>query len=205
MKANIFNYLIMLILFHVTAFSVADTIDTSGQAPYEQCGYCHEYDGNSRMPSFPRIAGQKSAYIVKQLRDYRSGKRTGQMTATAELLNDDDIFAVANYFSQQVIANTTTNSQSANEITVAETLFYKGDPDRGLQSCVSCHGDTGQGNGPIPRLAGQHESYLLDQISMFKSGTRNNDVSDQMQQVSRLLKKHEIQALVSFLAKLESK
>ena len=82
---------------------VADTIDTSGQAPYEQCGYCHEYDGNSKMPMYPRLAGQQAAYIVKQLQDFRAGRRMGQMQATAELLSDEDIQEVADYFSQQAM------------------------------------------------------------------------------------------------------
>jgi hypothetical protein len=31
------------------ACAAADTIDTTGQAPHERCGYCHEADGNPRM------------------------------------------------------------------------------------------------------------------------------------------------------------
>ena len=75
----------------------ADTIDTSGQAPYESCGYCHEYDGNSVMAGYPKLAAQTEQYLVKQLQDFKSGKRQSVMQATAELLSAEDIQVVASY------------------------------------------------------------------------------------------------------------
>ena len=101
MKLNVFVLLICV----NTSVTWADYLDEEGQAPYEQCGYCHEIDGNPRMPFYPRLAGQHPAYLIKQLQEFRSGKRTGQMQATAELLSDADILAVAEYFSQQSIVS----------------------------------------------------------------------------------------------------
>lgn len=202
MNMGTIKYLLFILLLNINMPVISGTIDTTGQAPYEQCGYCHEYDGNSRMSSFPRIAGQKSAYIVKQLRDFRSGKRTGRMQATAELLNDDDIYVVAEYFSRQIISNRPSGKQSSSKNILARKIFFEGDSARGIQSCESCHGRYAEGVGNIPRLAGQHERYLYDQIVLFKSGVRNNDESGRMQNISRLLSNHEIQALVGFLANI---
>ena len=183
---------------------VADTIDTSGQAPYEQCGYCHEYDGNSKMPMYPRLAGQQAAYIVKQLQDFRAGRRMGQMQATAELLSDEDIQEVADYFSQQaMLVDAMPPLSDAQSLTAAQ-LFFKGDPKRGLAACASCHGQQGQGSATIPRLAGQHAPYLFDQLQAFQSGERRNDKQGQMQASSRQLSTPEMRAMAGFLSRLRA-
>ena len=185
---------------------IADTLDfmgnTTNEEPYEQCGYCHEYDGNSIMPSFPILAGQQSAYIIKQLQDFRSGKRHGKMQATAELLTDGDILIVAKYFSQQTVLSNKLNKLTSSQKQLAKQIFYNGDVTRGLQSCVSCHGQSALGIGNIPRLAGQHENYLYEQLLLFKSGGRKNDENNQMQLISSLLNQHEMKVLVSFLSSL---
>jgi len=65
-----------------------------------QCASCHQ-PGYKGMKEFPRLARQKQAYIVKQLREFRDGVRTndnGIMAATAKALTDDQIEALAQYF-----------------------------------------------------------------------------------------------------------
>ncbi len=203
MKRNTKQMTIMILAMSISSSLIAGEIDTSGQEPYEQCGYCHEYDGNSRMPSFPRLAGQKSAYIIKQLRDFRSGKRLGKMQATAELLSDKDIKIVAKYFSKQVVISNVDKKLSTSQKQLAEQLFFRGDKARGLKSCVSCHGVNALGSGNIPRLAGQHATYLNQQLKLFKSGKRKNDVFGHMQTIGGLLHSHEIKALVAYLSSLK--
>lgn len=194
----------MTLMISLSKILMADTIDTTGQAPYEQCGYCHEYDGNSKMPMYPRLAGQNAAYIVKQLQDFRAGHRHGEMQATAELLSDDDIQVVADYFSQQAMRVGQTEALSDAQLRVAEQLFTKGDPERGLLACASCHGQAGQGSAGIPRLAGQHAAYLLNQLQSFASGVRRNDTQGQMQAISRRLSANEKQILADFLSRLQA-
>jgi len=44
-----------------------------GQAIATQvCASCHGADGNSAGGAFPKLAGQHAAYIVKQLKDYKT-------------------------------------------------------------------------------------------------------------------------------------
>jgi cytochrome c553 len=201
---NVTQTVFVTLMLSLSKMLMADTIDTTGQAPYEQCGYCHEYDGNSKMPMYPRLAGQTPAYIVKQLQDFRAGRRQGQMQATAELLSDADIQVVAEYFSQQPIRVGQTASLSDTQAHQAEQLFLKGDSERGLVACASCHGASGQGSENIPRLAGQHADYLLDQLQSFHSGTRRNDEQGQMRAISRRLSAAEKQILAEFLSRLPS-
>lgn len=181
---------------------LADTIDTSGQEPYEQCGYCHEFDGNSRMPSYPKLASQEAGYLIKQLKDFRNGVRKGSMQATAELLTDEDIHVVAEYFSSQSLTNKAPEHVPEIKDARAKQLASEGDAKRQLQACNQCHGLRGKGNGLIPRLAGQHQDYLYKQLQLFKSGQRKNDVNAQMRQVAEKLEMHELRALAQWFASL---
>lgn len=198
------NSIIVLFMMIMPIHSLADTIDTTGQAPYEQCGYCHEYDGNSLMPSYPRLAGQTSEYISKQLRDFRAGKRHGQMQATAELLSDQDIQIVAEYFSLQPVIVRKLEKLPTMQTKVAEQLVQQGDGERNIPACVSCHDKNVEGKKTFPRLAGQHQVYLFEQLLAFKTGERANDDQQQMQQISRALTEQEIRLLARYLASLVS-
>lgn len=193
---------IFLMMMGLTMTLHADTIDTIGQEKYEQCGYCHEYDGNSLMPMYPKLAGQTSEYISKQLRDFRSGLRKGQMQATAELLSDDDINIVSRYFSDITISANQPSSLTSEQYEEASTLFYKGDDSRAIPACSSCHGNNGQGKALFPRLAKQHENYLFKQLMAFKRGTRRNDSLRQMHLISKKLTEMEAMYLSKFLADL---
>ena len=122
------------------AHSYADALDTEGQAAYEPCGLCHEYDGNPRMSHTPVIAGQWPAYMKKQLQDYRAGKRHGDMDATAEVISDKDIDAAVKYFSQQQPRQGSSDDISATDVVIARKLFIQGDARRGTIACLNCHG-----------------------------------------------------------------
>jgi len=200
MKTVGYQTLLFNMLMIMSMQVMTDTIDTVGQEPYEQCGYCHEYDGNSLMPLYPKLAAQQSEYIKKQLKDFKVGKRKGQMQATAELLTNKDINVVANYFSQQQISNTKKKTLSNDKYATAEQLFLYGDEKRDLIACRSCHGNSAQGIGLAPRLASQHKSYLIQQLNLFKTGKRRNDLSDQMQTISQKLTEQEIEVLSGYLA-----
>jgi len=177
---------------------VAGTIDTSTQAPYEQCGYCHEYDGNSKTPSYPRLAGQQRLYLVKQLNDFKSGKRKGMMQATAELLSDTEVKIVSEYFSKQQLM--TGPVVTRPEFKMAKKIYFEGDEGRGLSSCAGCHGLKGMGAGLIPRIAGQHKDYLRTQLMAFKARDRKNDEAGFMRDVVEKLTIREIEILASYLA-----
>ncbi|HHI92443.1 MAG TPA: c-type cytochrome [Gammaproteobacteria bacterium] len=73
---------------------------------YGACVRCHGKNGKGKGKSnslFPVIGGQQKAYIIKQLKDFKSGKRTndpaGMMAMVAKGLSDKEITAVADYVS----------------------------------------------------------------------------------------------------------
>jgi len=191
---------VLMVMLMVSYAAHADTIDTKGQAAFEACGLCHEYDGNSRMQNFPRLAGQWPDYLKKQLLDYRSGKRKGQMTATAELLSDKQIDIVVRYFSEQKPEQHTPSTIDQSTFTFADNLYRNGDSKRGLVACQDCHGVRAIGYLNSPGLAGQQREYLKNQLLEFKTGQRTNDPVKLMSNVAKKLSDVEIEALSDYLA-----
>ncbi|WP_194713017.1 c-type cytochrome [Noviherbaspirillum soli] len=76
----------------------ADMAAAKGKAG--QCFVCHGADGLAKVPDAPNLAGQNEGYLIKALKDYKSGKRENEMmNAMAKNLSDQDIALVAAYFS----------------------------------------------------------------------------------------------------------
>ncbi len=71
----------------------------AGRQKVVVCQACHGLDGLSKNPEAPNLAGQVEAYLVKALRDYKSGERKHEtMNIVAKDLSDEDIANVAAYY-----------------------------------------------------------------------------------------------------------
>jgi len=72
----------------------------AGKAKSATCAGCHGAAGISANPLWPNLAGQKDAYIVKQLKAFRAGTRSDpMMSPMAKPLSDADIDNLAAHFS----------------------------------------------------------------------------------------------------------
>lgn len=72
----------------------------AGRKKAAMCQVCHGYDGIGTNPEVPHIAGESDIYLIRQLRAFRSGKRThAQMSIIAKDLTDEDIANLAAYYS----------------------------------------------------------------------------------------------------------
>ncbi len=72
----------------------------AGKAKAAMCAGCHGPNGISVNPLWPNLAGQKDAYLVKQMKAFRDGKRQDPaMTAMSKGLSDADIANLAAYYS----------------------------------------------------------------------------------------------------------
>ncbi|AZZ93286.1 c-type cytochrome [Hahella sp. KA22] len=72
-----------------------------GKTKAATCAGCHGAEGVSNNGVWPNLAGQKEGYLVKQLKDFRDGKRNDpMMSSMAKPLSDDDIANLAAYYSQ---------------------------------------------------------------------------------------------------------
>jgi cytochrome c553 len=77
-------------------------------------------------------------------------------------------------------------------------LVELGDPRRNIPPCASCH-RAGAG-GPIetPVLAEQQAEYLAQQLRLYASGERRNDVYARMRTIAAQLTAQEIDGLAAY-------
>lgn len=74
----------------------------AGKSKSVVCAACHGADGNSANPMWPHLAGQHAPYLVKQMKDFKSGARKDPVMAPmAKPLSDQDIENLAAYFASQ--------------------------------------------------------------------------------------------------------
>ena len=85
----------------VPAFAAGDA--AAGKQKSQACAACHGADGNAPTgPDFPRLAGQHYDYLLKALRDYKSGARKNPiMGGQVGGLSTQDMADLAAYFSSQ--------------------------------------------------------------------------------------------------------
>ncbi len=95
-----FSYCISLILAASVNVAFAGGDAAAGKTKAATCAGCHGTKGISAVPNYPNLAGQKEAYIVKQLKAFKAKTRTDPtMNAMAAPLSDADMANVAAYFS----------------------------------------------------------------------------------------------------------
>lgn len=180
----------------------ADGDAAAGQAKSAVCAGCHGPDGNSPSPTFPKLAGQTPEYLVKQLKDFKSGARKDPvMSGLAAPLSDADIANLSAYYAQQKVS---ASSAAASEEVVKRgaRLYRGGNAKFGVSACMSCHGPSGHGIPPrFPKVSGQHAMYATKQLRDFKNEARTND-GDVMTRIAFRMSEAEIQAVSEFMAGL---
>lgn len=71
----------------------------AGKAKSVTCTACHGANGVSAIPMYPNLAGQKEQYILKQLKDFKSGARKDPVMAPmAAPLSEEDMANLAAYY-----------------------------------------------------------------------------------------------------------
>ena len=175
-----------LLIFHLVFFGVfqisafADGDPVKGKALYATCVACHGQDGEGlQATNSPRLAGLHDWYLLSQLQKFRSGLRGAnpedtfgaQMVPIAKALpNEQALLDVVAYIGTLKASNPPRTEMSG---------FL--DPVRAQEiKCWNCHGTKGQGLKEAfkgidgPRLAGQHDWYLIRQLKNFKAGIRGD-------------------------------
>ncbi len=168
------------------------------------CIACHGEDGNSVIPMFPKIAGLQEGYIVKQLRDFQTGRRKSDiMVPIVAALKAEDIAPLAAYYSSQKIKPSTDADKMAAAF--GKMVYFEGNEETGVPACIGCHQPQGAGHLIYPRIGGQHVTYVTQQLRNFASGERSNDVNRFMRVVAKRMNGEEIESVAAYLAGLESK
>ena len=171
-----------------------------GQASFATCSGCHGADGNSGTPANPKLAQQHPEYIVKQLQEYKSGKRANAiMSGIAAGLTEEDMKNIAFWV-------TTSKAKPGNAtdkelVALGERIYRGGIKERQITACAGCHSPNGAGiPAQYPRLSGQHAEYTANQLTYFRDGVRKNNLI--MSQAAARLNDREIKALADYIAGL---
>ena len=171
-----------------------------GQAIAQVCGACHTADGSRGAPANPILQGQHPEYLVKQLQEFKSGKRNNAiMKGFASTLSDEDMKHVAAFYAGKTAKPGAAKNKDT--IRLGEKIYRGGVADKAVPACVGCHSPTGAGiPAQYPRLGGQHADYLESQMNGFRAGTRAN--SAQMMAIAAKLSDTEIKAVSDYIAGL---
>ncbi len=164
------------------------------------CSACHGADGNSAIPVNPKLAQQHPQYLIKQLQEFKSGKRKNAiMTGMAATLSEDDMRNVAFWLASKQAKPGFAKDKEL--VAMGERIYRGGIADRHIPACAGCHSPNGAGiPSQYPRLSGQHADYGVAQLTAFRDGARQNSLP--MSQVAAKLNDREIKAVADYIAGL---
>jgi cytochrome c553 len=171
-----------------------------GAEIFTQCAACHGGEGQGLADgSTPRIAGQHFRVIVKQLVDFRYGKRWDfrmEQRANRHLGAFQDIADVASYLSLQP-RGSDPGASSRDSLAQGANIY--------AANCMSCHGEHAEGDDDeaVPMLAGQHPAYLLRQMYDAVDGRRPTLARLHSQKI-KPLDFEQLRAVADFLSRLRS-
>jgi cytochrome c553 len=175
-----------------------------GAELFAQCVACHGAEGQGFPDgSTPRIAGQHFRVIVKQLVDFRYGKRWDfrmEQRANSHLGAFQDIADVASYLSQQP-RQSAANQRGARKLDAESSVLGAG---LYRANCASCHGAQAEGDDTavVPMLAGQHAAYLLRQMYDSVDGRRPSLAKLHAERI-KPLDFEQLRAIAEFLSQVE--
>jgi len=185
-----------LILVGATGFAQAAGDAAAGKTKAAACAACHMADGNSMIPTFPKLAGQHAAYLAKQMAEFKAGTRKdATMFGMTAALSEQDMADIAAFFATQ---STSIGSADAAKAALGKKVYQGGNKETGLAACMACHGPDGKGNAGamFPSLSGQHATYIVKQLKEFRSGVRSNEM---MNDIAAKMSDAEIDSTAEFI------
>lgn len=181
-----------------TAALAAGNAET-GASKATVCQGCHGANGNSVNPAWPSLAGLGADYIVEQLQNFKTGKRSSPiMMPMAAPLSPQDMADLAAYFDGLV---NTGLEADPTYFQAGEKLYRGGDKSRAIPACLACHGPSGHGNesAKFPSLHGEHSAYIATQLNDYASGARPPGPGGIMATIAKRLSADDIRNLSSYV------
>jgi len=207
MKFSIFRPL--LALSAVTILMSASALAAQPKAAFKpdlakgaelaaSCQACHTADGSRGAPANPILQGQHPEYLVKQLIEYKSGKRKNAiMSGMAAALSEEDMKHIAAFYASKKAKEGFAKVKET--VGLGEQIWRGGIANKQVPACAGCHGPTGAGiPSQYPRIGGQHGDYTEAQLLGFRSGLRGNNA--QMSAIAGKLNDREIKAVSDYAA-----
>ena len=209
MFQSVINVSCALVMVLVSAHALAAGDSEAGQAKAATCVACHGIDGNSAVPTFPKLAGLGHKYLLKQMQDIRDGRRpVALMAGQVDNMSDQDLADIAAFYNAQ---SRTGGMADPEKVALGRKVYLAGIAERQVPACSGCHSPTGNGNGPAgyPALGGQHAEYISAQLKMFRkgyedpSGRTNGGEAKIMRTTAFRMSDMEIEAVASYIAGLQ--
>jgi cytochrome c553 len=212
MKKSFLSIICLLAAFSANqALAVGDA--AAGESKVAVCAGCHGSDGNSMVPSFPKLAGLGEKYMTAQLRMIKSGERViVEMTGILDASTDQDLQDMAAYYDSKAMAISGAQditlvgiSDPDEALDFGENVYRGGNMKTGVAACSGCHSPSGKGNNPAgyPALGGQYASYIEKQLLAYRRGERASGGNAKiMQGVAANLSDKEIKAVANYISGL---
>ncbi len=171
-----------------------------GQALAATCLACHTADGSRGTPANPILQGQHPEYLVKQLVEFKSGKRKNAvMSGMVATLSEDDMRHLAAFYASKKAKP--GFAKSKDTLAQGEQIYRGGIVGKQVPACAGCHSPNGAGMpSQYPGMRGQHAEYTEAQLLGFRSGARGNNV--QMTAIAAKMNEGEIKAVSDYIAGL---
>lgn len=196
------GFVLLLLSVIVTSTVAADQqqeVDTSAveQTANTVCAACHAADGNSAITLNPKLAGQHTEYLYKQLKNFKDGSRKNAvMGGMVANLSPEDMQGLATYYASQSAKLAKAKTEGAGSL--GEQIYRGGIAATSVPACAACHGANGEGMPKrFPRLSAQHADYTLQQLKSFRAGGRAN--APMMQAISTKMTEAEMQAVADYI------
>ncbi len=164
------------------------------------CQACHTADGSRGSPANPILQGQHPEYLVKQLTEFKGGKRKNAvMSGMAAGLSEEDMKHIAAFYGSKKAKD--GFAKNKDTVSLGEQIWRGGIAAKQVPACAGCHSPNGAGiPAQYPRIAGQHADYTASQLTAFSLGQRGN--SAQMMTIAAKMNEREMKAVADYAAGL---
>lgn len=171
-----------------------------GQQLAAPCLACHTADGTRGTPVNPILQAQHPEYLVKQLTEFKSGKRKNAvMAGMVANLSEEDMKHLAAFYASKTAKPGFAKVKET--VVLGEQIYRGGIASKAVPACAGCHSPNGAGiPAQYPRVGSQHGDYTETQLLAFRSGLRGN--SAQMSAIAAKMNDREIKAVADYMAGL---
>lgn len=176
---------------------------TKGDGSGAPCATCHGANGEGNgAAAFPVIAGLDEGYLFRTMQAYHEGTRSNPvMMMNIDNFKEQDLRDLAAYFASLKAPEPATATADPEILERGEKLALAGDWDQYIPPCSSCHGPSNQGvDENFPAIAGQHASYIKQQLQAWQQGQRKSDPVQLMESIAKRLSPEQIDAVAAYLA-----
>jgi cytochrome c553 len=199
--AKLSGYFVLCAMLSLNLLPIAHAAGdvNRGQQLSTTCIACHNEDGNTTNPQWPKLAGQHASYLVTQMQLFKNGERPNPiMMPIMANFSEQHIEDLAAFYASQKTSIGTANPELVDR---GKQLYRGGDIAKGIPACIACHGPDGRGNeqAGFPVLSGQNPDFTLEELEDYKASSRTSDLYGIMRTIAGRMDKEDMVAVASYI------